>query len=200
VQIALTFLVFLCVAVAGCSSVKNAAKTMTSWFSGTQPSPQPAASASAAEPPGPTTGTATRPMAEAAPTHIPLVVPLPAGTSASGAVTDPKAVQAGSGQVTVGLDGITGEVTGQMAAGSRFTNIRIGMTVQQVLALLGTPTDQGAFIHPLAPFPRLLGSDAYRYELLYKGQGRLIFTSPTGFDAAARLVWIVHSSLETGYR
>jgi hypothetical protein len=139
-------------------------------------------------------------MAEAAPVHTPLVVPLPAGTSASGAVTDAKAVQAGSGQVTVGLDGITGEVTGQMATGSRFTHIRIGMTVQQVLALLGTPTDQGAFIHPLAPFPRLLGSDAYRYELLYKGQGRLVFTSPTGFDAAARLVWIVHSSLETGYR
>jgi hypothetical protein len=139
-------------------------------------------------------------MAEAAPVHTPLVVPLPAGTSASGDVTDPKAAQAGNGQATTGIDGITGEVSGNMAPGSRFKNIRIGMTPQQVLALLGTPTDQGAFIHPLAPFPRLLGSDAYRYELLYRGHGRLVFTSPTGFDAAARLVWIVHSTAETGYR
>jgi hypothetical protein len=139
-------------------------------------------------------------MAEAAPKHRPLEVPLPTGTSASGDVTNPKTVQAGSGQATAGLDGVTGEVSGNMLPGSRFKNIRIGMTPQQVLALLGTPTDQGAFIHPLAPFPRLVGSDAYRYELLYRGQGRLVFTSPTGFDAAARLVWIVHSAAETGYR
>jgi hypothetical protein len=67
--------------------------------------------------------------------------------------------------------------------------------------LLGTPTDQGAYVTALAALPGTSSTLPYRYVLVYKNQGRLVFASAQGFDAhSARLVWIIHSAAELGWR
>ena len=139
---------------------------------------------------------APAPAAAAAPS-APKIGP---GMNAAGEVTDPKKVEAGYGQKIKGLNDWEGEITGKPAPGSKFTQIKIGMPMKQVMDLVGQPTDQGAYITGKAFIPFFWGSDRYRYELVYKGQGRLIFAGSSGFDTSASLVWIIHSAAEQGYR
>jgi hypothetical protein len=122
------------------------------------------------------------------------------GMNASGEVTDPKLVESGYGQTVKGLNDYEGEITGKPAPGSKFTQIQIGMSSKQVTDIVGTPTDQGAYVTGKAFIPFFFGSDRYRHELVYKGQGRLIFAGSAGFDSNAHLIWIIHSAAEKGYR
>ena len=49
--------------------------------------------------------------------------------------------------------------------------------------------------------PFNFGSDRHRIELVYKGQGRLIFAGPAGFSfGSGNLIWVIHSAAEQGYR
>jgi hypothetical protein len=139
---------------------------------------------------------APAPAAAAAPS-APKIGP---GMNAAGEVTDPKKVEAGYGQKVKGLNDWEGEITGKPAPGSKFTQIKIGMPMKQVMDIVGQPTDQGAYITGKAFIPFFWGSDRYRYELVYKNQGRLIFAGSSGFDTSASLVWIIHSAAEQGYR
>ena len=122
------------------------------------------------------------------------------GMNASGEVTDARKVETGYGQKVKGLNDWEGEITGKPAPGSKFTQIKIGMPMKQVMDLVGQPTDQGAYVTGKAFIPFFFGSDRYRYELVYKGQGRLIFAGSSGFDTSASLIWIIHSAAEQGYR
>ncbi len=61
---------------------------------------------------------------------------------------------------------------------------------------MGTPTDQGAYVTGKAFIPFFYGSD--RYEVVYKGQGRLIFAGSSGFDSNAHLIWIIHRGISCG--
>ena len=122
------------------------------------------------------------------------------GMNAAGEVIDPKLVEAGHGRTVKGLNNYEGEITGVPAPGSKFTQIQIGMPMKQVMDIVGTPTDQGAYITGKAFIPFFFGSDRYRHELVYKGQGRLIFAGSSGFDTNAHLIWIIHSANESGYR
>ena len=124
----------------------------------------------------------------------------PAGMNDRGDVVDASKVEAGSGQKVKGLGDWEGEITGRPAPGSRFTRLQIGMSRQQVLDLAGQPTDQGAYVTGKAFIPFFFGSDRYRHELTYKGQGRLVFAGSGGFDSNAHLIWIIHSANESGYR
>ncbi len=144
--------------------------------------------------------------AAAAPAPAPAAAAAPAtakigpGMNASGEVTDPRKVEAGYGQKVKGLNDWEGEITGKPAPGSKFSQLKIGMPMKQVMDLAGQPTDQGAYITGKAFIPFFWGSDRYRHELVYKGQGRLIFAGSAGFDTSASLVWIIHSAAEQGYR
>jgi hypothetical protein len=123
------------------------------------------------------------------------------GMNERGEVIDPKKVEAGYGQKVKGLEDWEGEITGRPAPGSRFGKLQIGMSAKQAMDLVGTtPTDQGAYITGKAFIPFFFGSDRYRYEVVYKGQGRLIFAGSSGFDGNSHLVWIIHSAAEQGYR
>ena len=122
------------------------------------------------------------------------------GMNAGGEVTDPRKVEAGYGQKVKGLNDYEGEITGKPASGSKFTQLKIGMPMKQVMDLVGQPTDQGAYITGKAFIPFFFGGDRYRHELVYKGQGRLIFAGSAGFDTSANLIWIIHSAAEQGYR
>jgi hypothetical protein len=76
--------------------------------------------------------------------------------------------------------------------------LKIGMTSAQVVGLLGQPNDQGAHPTGKAFIPFYYGSDKFRHEVVYKGQGRLLFASGGGFgwNADTHLIWIIHNPNE----
>lgn len=118
-----------------------------------------------------------------------------------GEVVDSSKIQAGSGQKVKGLNNWEGEITGKPAPGSPFTKIEIGMSMRQVVDLVGQPTDQGAYITGKSFIPFYFGADRHRFEMVYKNQGRLIFAGGSlGNFTGGNLVWIIHNGSETGYR
>ncbi|QEL66066.1 hypothetical protein OTERR_25900 [Oryzomicrobium terrae] len=117
----------------------------------------------------------------------------------NGLVVDSSKVESGYGQKVKGINDWEGEITGRPAAGSKFTQLKIGMSMSQVTYQIGQPTDQGAYITGKAWIPFYFGSDRHRYELVYKGQGRLIFAGGAGFTGdwgSGHLIWIIHNSGE----
>ncbi len=124
------------------------------------------------------------------------------GMNERGEVIDSKKVEAGFGQKVKGLNDWQGEITGKPAAGSKLSQLQIGMSSAQVMSLMGQPSDQGAHITGKAFIPFYFGSDRYRYEVVYKGQGRLLFASSAGFgwDGNTHLIWIIHNSNEVATR
>lgn len=143
--------------------------------------------------------TATEPAKPAAPAK-PAVKPTPAWMNSKGEVIDPTEVESGYGtQVKVGE--WEGEITGKPAPKSRFTKLKIGMPMVQVTNLLGQPSDQGAYITGKAWIPFYYGSDRHRFELVYKGQGRLIFAGGSiGNFTNGHLIWIIHSAAQGASR
>jgi hypothetical protein len=118
-----------------------------------------------------------------------------------GEVVDSSKVEAGHGQQVKGIGDWQGEITGKPGPGSKFTKLQIGMGMKQVTDLAGPPTDQGAYITGKAFIPWYFGSDKHRFEMVFKGQGRLIFASSGGFDfSSGNLIWIIHNPNEPGYR
>ena len=125
------------------------------------------------------------------------------GMDANGNVTDSSKIEAGSGKTVKGLNDWEGEITGNPAPGSKFGRLQIGMGQRQAMDIAGAPTDQGAYITAKAFIPWYFGSDKHRYEMVYKGMGRLIFASGGGFgydSSGGNLVWIIHNANESGYR
>ncbi|MCR8958630.1 hypothetical protein M0765_013105 [Variovorax sp. S2] len=124
-----------------------------------------------------------------------------AGMDAKGNVIDSSKVEAGSGRTVKGLNGYEGEITGVPARNSKFSRLQIGMSARQVTDLAGQPTDQGAYVTGKAFIPFYFGSDRHRYEMTYKGQGRLVFAGGgMGDYSGGNLIWIIHNPNESGYR
>ena len=108
---------------------------------------------------------------------------------------------AGDTQHVKGINDWEGDITGKPAPNSRFTKLEIGMGIRQVTDLVGQPTDQGAYVTGKAWIPFYFGSDRYRHELVYKGQGRLIFAGGSVGDfSSGHLIWIIYNASEGGYR
>lgn len=124
----------------------------------------------------------------------------PYDISANKPVTDINQVQSGQGTMVKGEREWDGEITGVPAAGTTFTKLRIGMSRQQAMDAAGPPTDQGAYITGKAWIPFYFGSDRARWEMAYKGKGRLIFSQNAGFGTDFYLTWIIHNDKDTGYR
>jgi hypothetical protein len=118
-----------------------------------------------------------------------------APTSESSTTKSTRAPAAKSG------DAKKGEIVGTPAKNSKFTKLRMGMGMKQVTDLIGPPTDQGAYVTGMAFIPFYFGSDRYRHELVYKGQGRLVFEGGSvGNLGAGRLIRITHNAKEPGSR
>ncbi len=137
---------------------------------------------------------APAPAAAAAPA-APKIGP---GMNANGEVVNSTLVEAGYGQKVKGLDDWEGEITGKPRPGSKFNQLKIGMSAQQELSMLGQPDDPGSHPTGKACIPFYFGSDKYRYEVVYRGQGRLIFSSGASFawGGSAHLTWIIHNANE----
>lgn len=146
----------------------------------------------------------SQPAAAPAPTAAPAAPArggAKAGMDAQGNVVDSSKVEAGSGRTVKGLNGYEGEITGNPARNSKFARLQIGMSAKQVTDLAGPPTDQGAYVTGKAFIPFYFGSDRHRFEMTYKGQGRLVFAGGgMGEYTSGNLIWIIHNANESGYR
>lgn len=175
------------------------------------PAPAPAPTAA----PAPASTGKPAPASAAKPAAAPAAAPAPAATGSKigpgmnerGEVVDSKKAEAGYGAKVKGIDDWEGEITGKPAPGSKFSQLKIGMPMQQVVNLVGQPSDQGAYLTGKAFIPFYFGSDRHRYEMVYKGQGRLIFASQAGGgyrwggnELGGNLIWIIHSANEQGSR
>lgn len=121
--------------------------------------------------------------------------------NAAGEVVDSSLVEAGHGRTVKGIDDWEGEITGKPFPGSKFTELKIGMSRAEVEDRIGKPTDEGAYITGKAFIPFYYGSDRSRIELAYKGQGRLIFSTDAGWGTdPGHLTWIIYNRNDTGYR
>jgi hypothetical protein len=153
-----------------------------------------------------TTAGGTSNKAAAASTPVPAPAPtpsakVPAGMNDKGEVVDSSKVEAGSGQKVRGRGNLDGEITGKPAPGSKFPRLEIGMGMKEVTDIAGPPTDQGAYMTGKAWIPFYFGGDRHRFEMVYKGQGRLIFAGGSiGDMSGGNLIWIIHNSKESGYR
>jgi hypothetical protein len=156
----------------------------------TAAAPAPVAAAAPSPASAPQPATSARPSGPAKP-----------GMDAQGNVVDSSKVEAGSGRTVKGLNDYEGEITGNPAPNSKFTKLQIGMPVRQVTDLAGPPTDQGAYMTGKAWIPFYFGADRHRFEMTYKGQGRLIFAGGgMGDFGSGYLIWIIHNPNEPGYR
>jgi len=123
------------------------------------------------------------------------------GMDAQGNVIDSSKIEAGSGRTVKGMNDYEGEITGNPAPNTKFTQLQIGMSLKQVTDIAGQPTDSGAYVTGKAFIPFYFGGDRTRIELAYKGQGRLIFAGGNlGNISGGNLVWIIHNASDTGYR
>ncbi|PTD96995.1 hypothetical protein [Pseudothauera lacus] len=126
---------------------------------------------------------------------------IPPGMNAAGEVVDSSQIEAGHGQQVKGINDWEGEITGKPFPGSKFTQLKIGMPMRQVMDLIGQPSDQGSYVTAKAWIPFYFGSDRYRHELIYKGQGRLIFSGGSVGDwSSGHLTWIIYNKNEPAYR
>jgi hypothetical protein len=100
-----------------------------------------------------------------------------------------------------GLNGWEGEISGTPAANSRFKTLEIGMSMRQATDIAGQPTDQGAYVTGKAWIPFYFGSDRHRFEMVYRGQGRLVFAGGSlGNFSGGNLIMIINNDKEGGYR
>lgn len=85
--------------------------------------------------------------------------------------------------------------TTKIPRSSKLSKIKKGMSRKQVYDLIGAPTDSHGYSTGKSWIPFYYGGDRYRYENLYKGEGRIIFTG--------RNHWKVHEIIydpkESGY-
>ena len=123
------------------------------------------------------------------------------GMNERGEVVDSSKVSSGYGQRVKGIGNWEGEITGKPRPGAPFTKLQIGMSMREVVDLVGQPTDSGAYVTGKAWIPFYFGSDRHRYEMVYKSQGRLIFAGGSlGNWTGGNLIWIIHNANERGYR
>ena len=70
-------------------------------------------------------------------------------------------------------------------SGSRFSQLRLGMTIKQVTDLIGPPKDTDSHESGKRWIPFYFGNDARRLEALYENEGCLVFASGNIFGANA---------------
>lgn len=74
-----------------------------------------------------------------------------------------------------------GEVVGNIAPNSRFSKLKIGMTMAEVNALIKAPDDLQRHETGKRWIPFYFGDDAQRMQALYSGEGCLTYTGGNVF-------------------
>ena len=94
---------------------------------------------------------------------------------------------------------LEGDIVGVARPGSRFAQLRIGMSQREAEDLVGRPTDTDSHITGKQFIPFYFGGDAYRVVEFFKGQGQLEFAPRSFASQANALVRIVNNPAESGY-
>ena len=95
---------------------------------------------------------------------------------------------------------IDGEIVGTPATDSKFVQLHIGMTLEQVENLIGRPTDTDSRITGKQYQPFYFGGDTQRTEAFYIKEGQLTFSNAQPDNAADTLIRIMVNTNETGIR
>ncbi len=91
----------------------------------------------------------------------------------------------------VSADGlIKGEIVGTPAPASKFSQLQIGMTLDQVEKLIGPPSNSDSRITGKQYQPFYFGGDTQRTEAYYKGEGHLTFSNARPDSAPDTLIRI----------
>jgi hypothetical protein len=124
---------------------------------------------------------------------------VPPGMNDKGEVIDSTKVEPGSGTKVTGINGFEGEVVGKPGKNSKFTQLQIGMTNDQVIKLIGEPTNKAGQLTAKAYIPFFKGRDRNRMMYVYKGQGRLVFSGGSSANfMTGQLLYIIHNPNESG--
>ena len=104
-----------------------------------------------------------------------------AGTSSDSAVNPPRPTAA-NGRIVKSMDGtFDGEIVGTPAPASKFAKLRIGMTMREVNAAIGTPDDLTRHETGKRWIPFYFGDDAQRMQALVRNEGCLTYTGGNVF-------------------
>jgi len=74
-----------------------------------------------------------------------------------------------------------GEIIGEIKPDSRFAKLQIGMTMQEVTALIKAPDDLNRHETGKRWIPFYFGNDAQRLQTWYEGEGCLTYTGGNAF-------------------
>jgi hypothetical protein len=87
-------------------------------------------------------------------------------------------------------------------ASSPLSKIQVGMSMGQVLEILGQPGDKNDYASGKAFIPFYYGNDAKRQEWHYKGQGSITFAGGNVFGGASggEVVSVNYDPSDTGFR
>lgn len=78
--------------------------------------------------------------------------------------------------------------------------IKVGMSMQEVDVLAGSPTSTNSHITGKAFIPfNFSGKDAHRTIYYYKGQGRVVFSNQSAYSGTYRVSDVILNSQEPGY-
>ena len=117
--------------------------------------------------------------------------PPPAAGTSTGATSAPAAAATATpskpnGKIVKSRDGTyTGEIVGTPSAGSKFAKLQIGMSTSETQEILGRAPDRfHSYESGKRWIPFYFGNDARRMQVLYKGEGCLIFTGGNVWGSA----------------
>jgi len=85
---------------------------------------------------------------------------------------------------------INGEIVGTPAPGSKFAQLKIGMSLEQVENLIGQPDNTDSRITGKQYQPFYFGGDTQRTEAFYKNEGQLTFSNIHPDSTADTLIQI----------
>jgi hypothetical protein len=90
-------------------------------------------------------------------------------------------------------------IIGNIPRGSPFSKIALDMPQKQVYDLIGKPNDTKYYQTGKAWIPFYHGGDTSRFEVFYKGQGRITFTRDSRYSNVSKVYRIEYDPTENGY-
>lgn len=124
--------------------------------------------------------------------------------AASAPTPAPAAASNGKPQEVKGINDWSGQIIGTPVKG-KFSGLKIGMGLNEVISIAGTPTDTNSHITGKAWIPFYFGSGRYETIFYYKGVGRLTFSGGAGAYAigvndGSGLTVIEYDKTERGFQ
>jgi hypothetical protein len=83
-------------------------------------------------------------------------------------------------------------------ADSPLAKVTVGMSEQEVRAILGPPTQENEYLTGKMFIPWYFGPDRSRRAYFYKGMGRVVFSGGSGFNRTGKVSRVEYDPAEAG--